>query len=166
MRDIDKARTIRDEILRSSASSDHAQVTWDKAVIDGVEHPCWRIEANGWSATVSTLWDIMATGGRAPSLKEGDRFDLIRRHVIEVRTEPDGDLVLGMSYGEGECEDHLFAFTPGSWEERFAFQIARVQGRRLAAVAHRADPAPGTSLRTASPPPTIRNSRARVADRG
>jgi hypothetical protein len=151
MLDIDKARAIRETILSDGEPS------WGKSVIAGVEHPCWRVEGDGWNAILSSLWEIMSSVG-APGLEQGDRHSLIGREVMEVFV--DDQRVMGFSYDDDSGSDHLYAFRPGAWEGRFNLQLLRSE-RSQAASRHRGF-FPRTGLSTSSP--VVRGRTKREAD--
>lgn len=148
MYDLDKARAVLGEVLATDAASR------GESVVDGAACQCWEVFGPGWRATLSTMWDIMACVRDTPGLEPGDRWALLRRHVIEVHAEGVDGPVMGMSYGEDGTDDHLYRFEHGDWEDAFRNGIAARHAD--ISLSRRASRVPTSGLRSTSPSPRPR----------
>lgn len=119
MEDIEKARAIREFVLRSDE-----HVEWGSTVFQDVEHQCWHLRGRGWRATVSTLWDVMHAHARERPVDPDHRFELSQQSILEVFAGEADDRILGMSYGTEPSEDLLFAFEGDACQEVFRHLLA------------------------------------------
>ena len=125
MREIDRARVIRDLVLRSTDD-----VVWGSTVFDRAEHPCWHVRGDGWRATLSNLWDVMTAPGRDRPAGTNDCFELSQQSILEVYEVDEDRRILGMSSGVEPSDDLLFHFDAESCRRIFRVELAVAQIER------------------------------------
>lgn len=126
MEDIEKARAIRDFVLRSDDD-----VEWGSTVFEDAEHQCWHLRGRGWRGTVSTLWDVMNARGRERADDPDHRFELAQQSIMEVYADEDDVRILGMSYGSEPSEDLLFAIDATRCDDIFRAVVLAAELERL-----------------------------------
>lgn len=122
MEDIEKARAIREFVLRSDED-----VEWGSTVFEDAEHQCWHLRGRGWRATVSNLWDVMNAGSRHRAVDPDHCFELSQQSILEVFAGEEGDRILGMSYGSDASEDLLFAYDAARCRDVFKHLLVSAQ---------------------------------------
>lgn len=103
---------MRDSVLA------HEDVERSFGVHDGVEYGCWRVTGRGWTARLSSYWDLQFVG--APTLGPGStqrNADELER--FELFLDGDDDPVFEFHYRLDDSSQRIIACQRGRWERQF-----------------------------------------------
>jgi len=136
--DIVRARALRRKILFNKRD-----VRRERVHRDGIAHPCWRVQGEGWHALVLTMWDAVNAASPAepdPSVRD----DLLQREMLELFVDGDDQPVLAINYQLGSVsldelrpgshDETVTVFRRGDWERLFDRDRGHFKGRRCDAV--------------------------------